>query len=988
MTVTQSDQPKLFFKFGIRRLSALCFVSLALFCWNSTNLCAQDPPGDDPVENPVKNPADDPADPVNDPVEQTTLPESFELLQTGKYQQAYAALEPKLKTESLAVIYASQARAAEGKYDEAESVLRAGLKQFEKSQRLRCELALLLFHRGQWKESQSLTDSVLKESPHFISALWSKAELDRVQGRIAEAEAGYNSIVLVHGKQRATDPAVMQMVAEASAQIARWQRKSKLFHSLINEFYPQIVANNPKYWQARLASAWLFLEKYNDPATTADLNSAMAINANAAEIHAGRAALQLSNYDLPNAKRSLDRALQLNENSVVALQLQSSLQLVNRDSSDAIATLEKALEVNPKDEETLGRLAAVYGLLDGTEEAPDSRLGKIIAQVEKQNEHCGRFYVALADGLDSVQRFPAAAKYYRLALERLPKLAEVRGKLGLTLMRLGEEVEAAALLKESFEFDPFNVRVKNMLTVLDVLQNYAVIETDHFVIKFDRGRDELLATEAARYLEDEVYPEIVKSLGYEPPEKSLFEIFNRARNSSGHNWFSARMVGLPFIGTVGACAGKMVAIASPTDMPKKYNWARVLKHEFVHVVNLQQTNFNVPRWFTEGLAVWHEGYPRPEMWNTILGGRFRAGKVYDLSSINFAFARPSSAEDWTLAYCQAELYVEYMIQAYGDDAVAKMLKAYAERMDSKTAIQHCFNVEVAEFEAGYTAYVKTVVDKIKTTAAKQPASFAELQKQVRDDPENADLSAELAYAYLQRKSNTSARRYALLSRKQNEKQPLAGYVLARLYISIGDVKQAAAYLNEVFDKENPHEKVLSLLAALKLKAGDFQGAAELYEIGRKQQPTTDRWVKALAQVYLKSKDEEKLTSVLIELANRDGDNVLVAKKLATLLGQKQDHKEAGKWAVRALEVDILDPEMHAIAARSFAATGDHDRSIQYYRFALRLKQSEAVWHFELATTLVDGGKEEEAIAALNELRKIDPNFPGADVLLESLTNDK
>ena len=33
-----------------------------------------------------------------------------------------------------------------------------------------------------------------------------------------------------------------------------------------------------------------------------------------------------------------------------------------------------------------------------------------------------------------------------------------------------------------------------------------MIETEHFVIKFDRGQDELLARYAARYLEEEVYP--------------------------------------------------------------------------------------------------------------------------------------------------------------------------------------------------------------------------------------------------------------------------------------------------------------------------------------------------------------------------------------------------------------------------------------------------------------------------------------------------
>src|SRR5690606_8977195 len=156
----------------------------------------------------------------------------------------------------------------------------------------------------------------------------------------------------------------------------------------------------------------------------------------------------------------------------------------------------------------------------------------------------------------------------------------------LMYMRLGEEVEGQRLLEESFEIDPFNVRVSNMLKVLEVLSGYATLETEHFIIRFDRGRDEVLARYAADYLES-VYPVLCKQFGFEPEGKWLFEFFSRARNTSGHGWFSARMVGLPYIGTVGACAGKMVALASPNDMDQKYNWARVLKHEFIHVLNLQ-----------------------------------------------------------------------------------------------------------------------------------------------------------------------------------------------------------------------------------------------------------------------------------------------------------------------------------------------------------------------------------------------------------------
>ncbi len=91
------------------------------------------------------------------------------------------------------------------------------------------------------------------------------------------------------------------------------------------------------------------------------------------------------------------------------------------------------------------------------------------------------------------------------------------------------------------------------------------------------------------------------------------------------------------------------------------NWARVLTHEMVHVITLQQTNFNCPHWFTEGLAVWSENCPRPQQWNELLVERFAKGKLFNLDTLNFGFIRPQSGGDWHLAYCQAKLYVEYML---------------------------------------------------------------------------------------------------------------------------------------------------------------------------------------------------------------------------------------------------------------------------------------------------------------------------------------
>ena len=217
------------------------------------------------------------------------------------------------------------------------------------------------------------------------------------------------------------------------------------------------------------------------------------------------------------------------------------------------------------------------------------------------------------------------------------------------------------------------------------------------------------------------------------------------------------MVGLPNIGTVGACAGKMVALTSPTDAAQKFNWSRVLKHEFVHVVNLQQTNFNIPHWFTEALAVHNEGYPPPPAWDALLAERLASDTLLNLENLNLAFVRPKTPQDWQLAYCQSELYVQYMLAHYGDDATAKMLTAYADNLDTAAALRRSFDVSQADFEHGYLEFLKQRVAGRKSGVQSPTLSAAELAKAAEKQIDNADLDAQTALAYLNDKDFTQAR---------------------------------------------------------------------------------------------------------------------------------------------------------------------------------------------------------------------------------------
>ena len=109
----------------------------------------------------------------------------------------------------------------------------------------------------------------------------------------------------------------------------------------------------------------------------------------------------------------------------------------------------------------------------------------LVADVTKQNPHCGEFYTELADMLQVRHKHVLAEKYFRESIRVLPKQPDAYAGLGMLLMRVGREAEARKTLQEAFNADPFHVRVKNSLDVLDVVDSMKTRRTPHFLIKYD-----------------------------------------------------------------------------------------------------------------------------------------------------------------------------------------------------------------------------------------------------------------------------------------------------------------------------------------------------------------------------------------------------------------------------------------------------------------------------------------------------------------------
>ncbi|MGZ0163732.1 MAG: tetratricopeptide repeat protein [Planctomycetales bacterium] len=878
--------------------------------------------------------------------ETSDLADATEHLQRGRYEEAAEAFTEILNTEnedtsSAAIIGLSRALESQGEYKESITRLTEIAKP---TPAVLAEAARLQFTIGRLEEAAASCEAALKADADQAMAHLVLAWLSTEAGDLKKANEAFRWFVRFYNRKQSTDAETLLLIAEGAGEFARWNSNSSIFNFIINTLCVDALKDDPLSWQTHLASGSLLLEKYNRAQAIPDLKKALEINPRAVAVIVALGEAALQKHDIDAALTYAEQALNVQANYVPTLRLMADIALNKHSPDAALLALEEARKTNPFDSETLGRLAATFYLLDvqpGGEaderlidllanlDAIDqagltepSRLEKLVINVANRNAKPGAFLNAFASALESRRKYAMAEKLYQHAIRVMPQLSQPKTSLGMLYMQTGRSDQAKQLLDEAFKADPYHVRVSNMRKVLGVLSGYETITTDHFVIRVDSQEDKILGEYMAEYLE-EVYPELVELYGYEPPQRSVFEIYNNAKGLSAHQWFSARMVGLPWIQTIGASTGMMVALASPTASPQPYNWARVVKHEFVHVLTLQQTHFNIPHWFTEALAVTSEGIERPAEWNRMLLERVPRGELWSLDELTGIFVRPETPADWQFAYCQSRLYAQYMIEKFGKETISEMLDLYRKNVRTNDAIPQVFDKTAEEFDEGYREFLKRIVEEeLGGSAIEASKSIADLEKEFNADPENAATMAAFADALFKVKRRRQARELAEQALEKNPREPLAAVVLAELELLARDVDEAVAFLEAAFDEQEPNARVLGLLAKLRLLQAQPEEAARLYELGRTKfkidqsyLPQSGEWLKGLAAAYIQLGEDDKLKNVLESIANLDGDNPVVRRKLAQLADDKGNVVEAGRWAKEALQIDVTDPETHRILAK-------------------------------------------------------------------------
>jgi cellulose synthase operon protein C len=852
------------------------------------------------------------------------FPDARKLLMKGNYEEAREAYEEGAKKQpkfaAVAAVGIARSHFWAGEYDKAIDALDASLKSIAEQPDLLAEKAEVLYTLGRWDEASKLADQAIAKAENQLLARWVKAKTLRDRGETEEADKAIRWIVRYYTARSnadndITDPDELIIVAQAGAENARWHGISRQFSFILNEVIADILKQEAEYWPAELLAGQMLLEKYNRPDGVEAFEKALKINPKIVDAIVGKGLGAMQRFELKEVDQMADQALKIDPKHPGALRLKADVYLVASDLDKANELLKKAKERNPRDAATLGRLAAIHLMANRQTE-----FDKVVKEVASFDKAPGSFYFELAECLEERKRYNQAEGYYKKAAELRPMMAGPRNSLGLLYMRLGDEKTGREILTKALEQDPFNVRVANSLKVLRHLDKYKTLQTAHYELRYNPETDQILAEFIGEFLE-ESHAELKRQFGYEPPGRVLIEVFNT------HEMFSGRTVGLPDLHTIGACTGKIVAMASPTakGVRKPFNWGRVIRHELTHIFNLIQTDFLCPHWLTEGLAVRNEQMARPPQWTSVLRDRFREKTLFNLDTVMLGFARPKNPDEWALAYCQSHLYVEYLIKTHGEPAVGKLLDAYRQGKTTAQAISIACGVEQDTFEKGYLAYVAEIVKPyLKAGPAKEEEkqlTFAELEEKHKDNPDDIEVAAKLAEQLLRRNKVSESRKLVDMVLMKKKGHPIATLVKARLLVRGGDEEGAKAALEEALTISPEDGKLLLAISRLYIENKDYENAAQVLEKGRKIAPLDGDWLEQLARIYKMTNDTEKLIGVLRELVSHDPDELDGRIRLAKVSLEAGRSEDAERFAKDALQIDVMNEEARKALTEALKGQG-------------------------------------------------------------------
>lgn len=541
-------------------------------------------------------------------------------------------------------------------------------------------------------------------------------------------------------------------------------------------------------------------------------------------------------------------------------------------------------------------------------------------------------HAAIGKTLSERRQYALASSFLRETVSRLPYWSEPWSELGLLELQAGRIAEGLEALEAALELDPFHTRASNTLVLAQELLSFDVIETDHFIVRYAPGPDRALAQEMARVAEV-VHADLSATLQYEPDIKTSIDLM------PDHERFAVRVTGMPGVFTVAACTGPVVAMESPRDgkfNTGPYDWERVFIHEYAHTLTLGMTENRIPHWLTEAFSVQSEDAPRPYGWWRLLSDAAQQGRTYSVSNMSLGFIRPDTPADRTRAYAQAEFVLEYIVERFGEESPAQLLRVFREGSTERDAWPRVLGLSVEVFDADFGRWaedrfgevglrpdisIETIIARsaiessggidVVTARLASLASGTALELSaggasgdadwegltipsiteenidgwVEQYPTNPDLLEISARNAVQRSGGVPDESHIDVLTRYIQARPIDDWPhlqLVRVFLDAGRDLEAAEHLAWLDEREVNSSLYASALARIRAGVGDWTGALEDAQRATRREPFDPEHREAVAEIALRLADYELARSALEVLELIEPQQTVHTRRLEAL----------------------------------------------------------------------------------------------------------
>ena len=505
----------------------------------------------------------------------------------------------------------------------------------------------------------------------------------RKHGRRAEAQKCYESLTI------AGDASLR---AEGYWGLEQYEEANNQFRTAVTVY--------PGKATVRVRWGRLMHERFNNTEAANLFGEALQRDPTNAQAYYGLALVSADGFD-NKAIEYTSKAIELDPKLYEAHELMANLLLEDSDDAKAFDEADAALKISPEALDAMAIHAAIEVLAD---RSPDAWLDKI----RQINPAYGEGYALVAHHLVLNRRYVDGIAYYRKAIEADPRLWSARSQLGINLMRLGQEDEPRTQLEMCYKNGFRNEETVNSLRLLDSYKNFVTFKEGDTILKLNRKEAELLHP----YFEAEMKRIIA---AYDNKYKMKLPGPVQVEVYPDHEDFAVRTMGMPGLGALGVTFGLVIAMDSPSGRPPgEFHWASTLWHEMSHVYILTATNFRVPRWFTEGLAVHEETEASPEWGDRItpeIVVAIRDKKLLPVAELDRGFIRPAYPAQVIVSYYQAGRICDYIKSRWGADKLLDMAHAFAQHKTTPDVVRENLGLAPEDFDKQFLDWLDKDVGK-------------------------------------------------------------------------------------------------------------------------------------------------------------------------------------------------------------------------------------------------------------------------------------